>query len=73
MMKLVFPTLILCASLFGCAPADNSKTSSTPSTSAAATEQKKCSACGTMVAAAEAQQKDGKTFCAACAAAHAGE
>lgn len=68
-MKLLIPTLALACTLIGCGASEMA--TNTASTSAETKmEQKKCSACGTSVASNETVEKDGKTFCKACAEAH---
>ncbi len=68
-MKLLIPILALACTLVGCGASDATSTETAPS-SAMKTDQKKCSACATMVEASKAVEKDGKTYCKACAEAH---
>jgi hypothetical protein len=68
-MKLLIPTIAFACALVGCG-ASESTSSTAMSTSEMKMEQKKCSACATMVASSDAVEKDGKTYCKACAEAH---
>jgi hypothetical protein len=68
-MKLLIPILTLACAFAGCsAPESTSATASLSSESS--TDQKKCAACATTMAASDAVEKDGKTYCKGCIEAH---
>ncbi len=71
-MRHLLPILVLATSLIGCGASDSSSTTAaqTSNTTAPAEGQKKCDACSTNVAAADAVEKEGKTYCKTCADMH---